>query len=391
MAAAHGSKGHPLKGLDLNDPEQFLRALSDSPWAFDFFQALRRLECLHNDRPRLGEGQFPADESVRLSQRPSMRFAPSTIAGFQSSADDGPGRLEVEFLGMLGPQGPLPLHLTEYALRRSRAPHHDPTFASFLDVFNHRMLALFYRAWANALPTVNFDRPGPDSDRFGVFLASLIGYGETSLRERDALPDAARLHYAGRLAAQIRNAEGLQAVLADFFRLPVVVHEFIGQWLDLPAGELSLLGQRSCGLGSGLVAGSRVWDCQYKFRLVAGPLSLAEYYRLLPGGDSLRRLVAMVRSYLDDGLCWDLKLVLRREAVPHFELGGGNRLGWTTWLTRPADQHPALTRDGDDLCLDAMALAGDSPTDTRASGSLHSTPDRQSPVTESTDIERSEN
>jgi len=401
MAGSHGPEGHPLKGQDLNDPEAFFRALTASPWAFDFFQALRRLECLYSDLPRLGEGQFPAEEPIRLGQRASLRFAPSAVAQFRPGGEDDPGRLQVEFLGMLGPQGPLPMHLTEYAIRRGRPPHNDPTFGAFLDVFNHRMLALFYRAWANALPTVNFDRPGPDSDRFGVFLASLIGHGETSLRGRDELPDAVRLHYAGRLAPHARNAEGLRAMLRDFFRLPVAIHEFVGQWLDLPDEERTRLGTRGSGLGTSFVAGSRVWDCAHKFRLVVGPLRLADYQRLLPGGDSLRRLVAMVRSYLDDGLRWDLQLVLRQDEVPRFRLDGGNQLGWTTWMTRPTGERPALARDPDDICLDAMALAASGgaaasvqpypPEPVGTTGDPVDTPDRSAPIMEFTDTDTSEN
>lgn len=345
MAGTHGSSTDPV---NLNDPEVFFRELAEAPWRFDFFQVMRRIECLYPKRPRLGQGEFPEDEPLRLGQRPSLAFAPSALAGFQPEKDGQPGLLEVLFFGMLGPNGPLPLHLTEYARERLRSPNNDPTFARFLDIFHHRLLLLFYRAWADALPTVSFDRPSAEADRFGIYLASLIGYGEPSLRDRDAMPDLAKLHYAGHFACGIRHPAGLQAVIEDFFGLSVSIQEFTPRWLDLPPEQYSRLGLTGVSLGHSAVAGVRVWDCQHNFRVRLGPLSLADYQRLLPGGESLERLVAVVRNYLDDGLHWDLQLVLRHEQVPSLCLNSSVQLGWTSWLGDPR-------RDTDDLCLDAAA------------------------------------
>jgi len=44
----------------------FWRRLHEAPWEHDFFHALRRLENLHRDRPRLGTARRPQDEALRL-------------------------------------------------------------------------------------------------------------------------------------------------------------------------------------------------------------------------------------------------------------------------------------------------------------------------------------
>ncbi len=325
-----------------------LRALQEAPHEFGFFQALRQLECAYRERPRIGQTSRPTDEPVRLAQDPSLSFAPSTLSGCAPDQAGQPPRLSVYFLGLFGPNGPLPLHLSEYARERERNIG-DPTFARFADIFHHRMLALFYRAWANARPSVSFDRP--ETDRFAVYLAALFGQGMPSLRERDALPDLAKLHYAGRLAAQTRHPEGLTAVIMDFFGLPARIEEFVGHWLDLPRDSQWRLGasRETGGLGLTTIVGSRVWDRQYKFRVQLGPLGIADYQRLLPGGASLSRLVAIVRNYLGDELDWDLNLILRREETPPIKLGGQGQLGWTTWITSRAPE-----RDPDDLKLQPM-------------------------------------
>lgn len=328
-------------------------ALAREPHKFDFFQAIRRLECAFPQKPRVGQSKRPVDDPVRLGQEPSLGFAPSSLARFEPEDGSGrPSRLAVFFFGLLGPNGPLPLHLTEYARDRLRNSS-DPTFARFLDLFHHRMLALFYRAWAGGQPTANFDRP--ESDRFALYVGALFGLAMPSLRGRDSFPDLAKLHYAGQLVCHTRHAEGLRRIIGDFFGLPVEIEEFVGQWLELPESYLCRLGEspETSALGKTVTVGSRTWECQHKFRIGIGPLSLADYESLLPGGASLERLIALVRNYAGDELAWDVRLILKGNEVPPLRLGGSGRLGWTTWLTdRP------LGKDAADLSLNPVAAAG---------------------------------
>ncbi|HSH70677.1 MAG TPA: type VI secretion system baseplate subunit TssG, partial [Deferrisomatales bacterium] len=306
------------------------RQLQEKPYAFGFFSALRRLECAHPEGPRVGHAVRAAREPVRLGQEPSLAFAPSTLASYQPGTGPRPPRLAVFFLGLFGPNGPLPLHLTEYARDRVRNQD-DPTFARFADLFHHRILSLFYRVWAAAQPTVEFDRP--DSSRFNLYLGALCGMGQPALRNRDRLPDLARFHYAGLLGAQTRNAAGLEALLRGFFGMPVRLRQFVGQWIELPDSSCCRLGAspETGTLGQTAIAGSRVWDCQQKFRIVFGPLDLEDYRRLLPGSDSLQRLVSLVRNYVGDELDWDVNVILKKEAVPPLRLGHSAQLGLTSW------------------------------------------------------------
>lgn len=337
--------GTPRSALELD------AALQREPYRFDFFQAVRRIECLHPDTARLGESARPADEPVRLAQEPSLAFAPSTLAGFVPGKDGRAPRLSVYFFGLFGPNGPLPLHLTELARQLLRANKPDPTFARFADVFHHRLLSLFYRVWANAQPTVSFDRP--QVDRFASYVASLIGLGMPSLRDRDAISDLFKLSHAGQFACATRHADGLRALVSGFFQMPADVEQFVGEWLALPDTSLCRLGESpdTGTLARSAIAGARVWECQYKFRIVLGPLALDEYVDMLPGSPSLERLVALVRNYAGRELVWELQLVLRREAVPRLSMNGTARLGWTTWLTSREMDH-----DAGDLRLDPEAL-----------------------------------
>jgi type VI secretion system protein ImpH len=325
---------------------ELLARLARAPWDFGFLHTLRRLDCLEPDRPRIGATLKAASDPVRLGQKPSLRFAPAELAALEPASAGRPPRLLVYFQGLLGPNGPLPLHLTEYARDRQQNAK-DQTFARFLDVFNHRMLALLYRAWAQAQPAVSFDRPW--DDRFGTYLASLGGTGMPAFQGRDAMSDLAKRHFAGHLSCQNRHAEGLRSILSTLLGLPVRIEEWIGHWLVLPQDCRLRLGEspESGALGATATLGGRVWDHQTKFRIRVGPVGLADYLRLLPGGGALAQVRASVRNYVGDQLAWDLNLVLAEPEVPRLQLGAGGRLGWTTWLARGP-----LGRDGDDLKLD---------------------------------------
>jgi type VI secretion system protein ImpH len=327
--------------------EALVAALSADPHRFDFYQTLRRIECLEPDRPRLGRGPRPVDEPVRLGQDPDLSFAPASLASLELRSGQRP-RLLVRLFGLLGPNGPLPLHLTEYARERLRHAG-DATFTSFLDIFHHRFLSFFYQAWAQAQPHVNRDRP--KSDRFRVYVGAFIGLSRSAVRERDAVPDPAKLFHAWALIRQVRNPEGLVAILEHFFQVPVRIAEFMAQWMPIDPRERTFLGRDSAVLGAGAVVGKRVWDRQHKFRVIIGPLTLRQYENFLPIGGDVQALIDWVRLYLSLELDWDVQLVLKAADVPELRLGRGVRLGWTTWVGRRRTE-----RDADDLRLDLEAF-----------------------------------
>jgi type VI secretion system protein ImpH len=343
MAGKAGSEKNPLGLFD---------RLQQSPYRFDFYQAMRRLECAYPNEPRLSQSKHAKRDKIRLGQDPTMAFQPSTLSSFRQGKEGLPPRLGVYFFGLFGPNGPLPLHLTEYVHDRIHNSH-DPSQVAFVDHFHHRLLTLFYRVWANSQPTVSYDRP--EQDRFSNHLGSLFGIGSPYLRDRDAMPDLAKFHYAGRLACHPRNAEGLEAILEGFFKLPVRIDEFIGTWIDLPENSRCRLGESTdiSALGATIILGDRVWQGQQKFRIVLGALKFADYQRMLPGGESLKRLIAVVKNYIGDEQDWELNLILKEQEIPPMCLNGESRLGWTSWLAQQS-----LGRDGNDLFLQPLELRG---------------------------------
>ena len=316
--------------------------LAADPYAFDFFRAVRLIESAFPGQPRIGHSNSPARDPIRFAQSASLGFAPSTIEAVQPG---DPPRFLVRFFGLLGPQSPMPLFLTEYALERERH-HGDRTLTAFLNIFHHRLLSFFYRAWSDNQKAVDLDRDS--GERFGVFIGSLLGCGQPEMGGRDSIQDWARLFFTGHLSRQTRNAEGLQSILEAYFDVPAKVVEFRGKWLDLPEESRCRLGHSpdTGTLGQSILAGDRFWNCQLTFRIQMGPMSLQDCERLLPGGRSFRRLKQWVHFYCGEEFFWDLQLVLKANEVPDTRLGGVSRLGWTTWLkTRPFE------RDSHDLVV----------------------------------------
>ena len=327
------------------DDLSHLDRLAANPEEHHVFQALRILEASYPDSPRLGESLRPREDKIRLGQEAELAFPPSTIASFTPPEGKKPGRLINRFFGLFGPQGPMPLHITEYVRDRFRN-HRDRTIVAFVDMLIHRMMSLLYRAWSVGQPAASFDR---GNDPMSLKVAALAGYRGTNLQNRDALPDLARLHFAGHFAQGARNPEGLVAILSGFYDAPVEMEEFVGSWLELEPDDQWVLGTRS-GLGQSTSIGQRVWTRGDKFRLRIGPLSLKEFERLLPGSASLDRLRAIVRSYAGDTLDWDLNLILAGDEVPRASLGGTTRLGHTSWI-KSRDVDDENRPDAEDLFL----------------------------------------
>jgi type VI secretion system protein ImpH len=310
-----------------------------APRAHDFFAVLRHVESLRPDQPRVGFALRPGQEALRLGQDAELAFAPAALESFDLGARPAP-RLGVRFLGLLGPQGPMPLHFTEYVRERLRI-RGDATPARVLDIFHHRLLSLFYRAWAQAQPTVHHDRP--DDDRYGAWLGA--GYGsEGGGASPRAVAATARHFQAGLLGARSRHPEGLTKLLRQYFRVPVRVEQHVPHWMTLSSEDKSRLGfsrsraERSGNappqLGVSATSGSKWRDRQYKFRLAIGPLTLAQYQDFLPGGRTWLRLREWVQHYAGLDLLWDVELALSHDHVPQPRLGKAVRLGVTAWLGR---------------------------------------------------------
>lgn len=358
-----------------------------APYDFDFFQAVRVFERALPNRKPVGLDYAPSDEIVRFRPHLSLAFPTAEIIALDPPGPDRAMQLAtVTFFGLYGLNGALPTNYTQMMMELVRdLPRSSPerrAMRDWLDLFNHRLISLFYRAWEKYRFHIPFERgeaKGSDPDTFTLGIRSLMGLGSHGLLERlemrsplaeaegDSLQwnqsgssrrtthavlgtrytvlakidDLALLYYAGFFAQRPRNAVNLRLMLADYFRIPVEVQQFRGGWLAIPPDRQSQLGTLGT-LGVDAVAGDRVWDVTARFRVRLGPIDYATFEDLLPDRSPVVErktffLVAqLVRLFVGPELEFDLQLVLNRLDVPAAHLderaGAGPRLGWNVWL-----------------------------------------------------------
>jgi len=359
--------------------------LWEEPFAFDFFQAVRLLERLGKDRKPVGRMGPPRAEIARFRAHLSLSFPPSSLYDLQRPTEALPLPLmTVTFMGLYGPSGVLPRHYTELLIRLNWEGKGDDkhTLRQWFDIFNHRFISLFYRAWEKYRFYIPYERgeyalSEPDAFTQGLFC--LIGLGTPGLRNRlrvsaweevdgqvqervlAKIDDLVLLHYGGLLAQRPRSAVGLEAILRDYFQLPVEIRQFHGQWLVLDPANQSWLGEGGGSLGVNIVAGERVWDVQSKIRIRLGPLRYARFQEFLPDRSATPErkaffmLVHLVQLYVGPELDFDVQLILQAQDIPACQLaegpGGGPRLGWNTWMCSqtPAQDSADAVFEGEEI------------------------------------------
>jgi type VI secretion system protein ImpH len=305
----------------------YFEELIGEPWRFDLLDILRRVEREHPDKPRIGQGASVADDFVVVSQNPYMEFPASNLEGAVKESS-GRLRLTARFLGMFGPQGALPLSTTEEAY--SWLLERDDAFPRFVDIFQRRFLALFFRAWADARPIAQNDRP--DEDRFRAYIGSMIGVGTPAFRGVDSLSDFSKMEFAGLLAPRVKSASRLRSFLSGLFGVRVEIEEFVGAWLPLDPGERSRLGANQSRLGDDCVLGASLFTVGDRFRVRVFARDLPHYEEFLPGAEFARRVADAVFLYVGEEYDWDMELAIPAGKIAPVRLGKGAKLGWTSWM-----------------------------------------------------------
>jgi type VI secretion system protein ImpH len=329
--------------VENRDGSEIEKSLREEPFSFDFFQAVRLLVRLMPDREPVGRFSDPSAEAVRFGASTDLGFPPSQIAALQWPEGD-PARMDVHFMGLTGPQGVLPLYYT--TLLRERQRVRDTSLRAFLDIFNHRAISLFFRAWEKHHFTVGYERGHEDS--VSPHLMDLLGLGTPGLSHRQATSDEALLFRSGLVATHCRSASGLRGLLIDYFDVPVDIEQFVGRWHTLDKDtqcRFSDTASDSERLGIGVVVGDEIWDQQSCIRVRLGPLTLRQYLDFLPDGSAYQPLRSLIRFFVGNELDCEVQLVLKKEEAPPCELGADSatapRLGLLTWArTEPMKQDP---------------------------------------------------
>lgn len=293
----------------------------------DFLDLMRDIERAKPDKPRIGASGSRAEEIVMLGQEPHVAFSPSNV-NLISETKDGKPLVQLRFLGLLGPQGALPLHTSYETVHWNNM--RDPAFARFLDLFNHRFLQLFYRTWANARPVVQADRPR--KNQFVAYIGSMIGIGTPATQNRGTMQDFTKLALTGLLSPSVKSASRLENMIGWMFKVRVAIEQFTGVWLPIEANEQAVLSKGRCGLGVESLIGRSAFSLRDKFRVKIAVQSLTEFEDFLPDGKFFQLLADAVEFYLGQVMIYDVALGLPEGEAKPVQLGQFGRLGWTSWM-----------------------------------------------------------
>jgi type VI secretion system protein ImpH len=336
---------------DAGQPRPDLTGDVPAPETMGFFELLRRLE---RAQMRFGRSGGPFKEPARLGQRARLTFGTRDVAGFHPGR---PPRVDVEVLGLLGPEGALPLHITRWVMGRlsdrwfteGSDAASDTTFLDFCNLLQHRMMALYWRGWADARPEVQIEH-GP-AGRVQALVEALAGVALPGTKPK--VPGAQtrlKMRHATALGRQVHSVERLTAYLGDVLEAPVSIVEFLGTWTEIPPRLQSRLGQQHAQLGRSTVVGSRSFQRQTLVELRVGPLPLARFTEFLADPALTDRLRHAIRHAMGREMEFNLRLVLAKDDIPDTRLGH-SQLGRTTWLA------PKRQQDADDLRLYRVAAA----------------------------------
>ncbi|WP_068417200.1 type VI secretion system baseplate subunit TssG [Labrenzia sp. OB1] len=311
--------------------------------------------------PRIGKSRRLMEDIVRFGQDPSSEFATSTI---ERASRDGAGGLVLleRFLGLLGPQGALPGPYTDEAIMSGLRGNDE--FPRFLDVFNNRFIQFFYRAWADARPIVQHDRP--DDDRFLAYIGSSIGLGAPIYRDLDRIDDRLKLLYTGLMSPKTKSAARLKGLITGVFGVRVEIDQCVGTWLHLDSDDqLSLggLGPGGAGrLGADTIVGARVYSVSDKIRIRIFTRSLDEYRKFLPPTRTkpnpwTEKLFDLIDFYLGLEIEYEIELALPRRCASSVHMNRSNSatLGHIGWLKPPAAtaaEEEDVEEEGEDMLTD---------------------------------------
>ena len=345
-----------------------IERLKHAPYRFEFFQAVRLLECAVITEPGacavepIGSAAPPGQELLRFKAQTSMAFGGGEVTQVVERNLPEPGAhgearkqwsMEVAFGGLIGSQGVMPFYLTEVVHRELKAK--NTALKDFLDIFNHRHFSLLYRAWQKyQLPAIYEQgrlRQGRNIDLFSLTLASIAGLGTDETRYRMAVPDEALYGMAGHLGRQQCSAVALASMVRQYFGLVVSIEQFQGQWDALPEDVQTRLpgpdmrqGVNTC-LGRNTLLGSECFQAQNKFRVVVEPMDYEDYMTLAPGSDKLEALKSFIQFAAGIEMDFEISVTLHTGQVAPVQLASESEhlalLGWNTHMASDS-QHDTL-------------------------------------------------
>lgn len=323
-------------------------SLTNKPYLFNFFQATRLVDMgyINNSQhasmntASLGSNTLPFRESMRLQSTISLSFQTADVYKFVPSVFNEDTHLYMQpvltttIFGLAGVSGPLPQYYTDVMLVQKRLGNN--AMADFLEMFDHRLLSLYYRGWAKQRIYMSYERQQQNpnqQDQHAFMLKSLHGNALTSEQDK-VLLNHVSVFYAGLLAQQPRSASGLERLLTSYLSLPLTIRQFEEEWLFIPRQEWTIISNKNHynQLGHSILLGKKVKSTRDAFTLVIGPINYKTFQQLKKETTFLNNLHILISYYCNNNIKYKINVGLQKNEVPRCRLNATFQLGLDMWL-----------------------------------------------------------
>ena len=302
------------------------------------FTLMRSLENLCNLETKIGDEKNFHSSKIRFGQSAFLGFPDKQINTLVLKGKYL--KVDIKGFGVFGPNGALPIHLSEMVYEK-KLHQKDNTFNDFVDIFQNRSIALFYKAWRDAQDIISLE--GHDNWHFSRFIASLVGLANQQDLQAD-VNHYSKFNYANLLLNQNAPRENLKIILSNYFEVPIEIVENIAQWIDATEFSIKLSNEHRVNLGKGILLGDKIFDATQKIRIILGPIYPQTYLKFLRGSENANKLVAWVDHYVRHQFQWDAEYIIDKQHIAEQKLGEGLALGFTSWIGKPKNNPKVIIK-----------------------------------------------
>jgi len=303
---------HPVEREPQSAPARLIAQLGDRLPYMNFYRFCKLLEQSQPDKPVTGSTWQVRHEPVRFRPHPGMGFPASEIKGAEPPEHPHlPPTVRITFMGLYGVESPLPTHYIDDITQRREG--YEAT-ADFLDIFNHRLIAQYYRIWRKYSYPATFEEGG--KDKTSQYLLGLAGLGIDGCTDSIATPASRFLALLPVMLLPGRTAEGMASLvrlLAPNTQAKIWHHDKRRVPLKSP---LTMSVRQPVTLTNRPVMGNYATDANSQVLMRLTTSDPTEVQGWLPGGELHGDLMALLHVYLGSRLDVRLQLCVDRSLLP---------------------------------------------------------------------------
>jgi type VI secretion system protein ImpH len=248
--------------------------------------------------------------------------------------DDDTITFVLTFMGLYGINSPVPrCYHHQVAIQQRTVGEGEVPLQNFLDIFNNRFYWLYYQSWKKYRFYLFLN--SNTNNKIAERINSFTGRGLFSKAKEQIIHDFALLKFSGIFAQRVRNKSGLNILLSYLFpNFNMNIREFVPRWIEL--SDIYNLGDEENMLGVNSYAGEYTIDYMSRICIEIGPVTFEEYLNFLPGTVQAKRLIELLKLYLNDGLEFDFEFRIKSDTIANISWDDERlKLGSTLWMGRP--------------------------------------------------------